>query len=428
MLELKFIRENPEIVRERLKKRDPSISIEPLLELDQQWRNALRSAEDLKAERNKVSEEISKLKKEKQNADEKIKAMRAVGDQIKELDGKIKQLEEQIQAILLTLPNLPHPSVPIGLKEEENVEIHKWGIPKKYDFEPLAHWDLGELHDVLDFGRAAKITGARFPLYKGWGAKLERALINFMLDLHTQEDGYTEIFPPILANREALIGTTQLPKFAEEMFRCADDPYYLISTSEISLVNIHREEILQSRQLPIYYTAFTPCFRREAGAAGKDTRGLIRNHQFNKVEMVKFTKPEDSYQELEKLTKDAEKVLQKLNLPYRVVEHCAGDLGFSAAKSYDIEVWFPAQNTYREISSCSNVEDFQARRANIRYRKSQNEKPEYVHTLNGSGLAVGRTWAAILENYQNADRSINIPEVLQPYFNGDKQFELNPKS
>jgi seryl-tRNA synthetase len=428
MLELKFIRENSEIVREGLKKRDPSISIESLLELDNQWRNALRSAEDLKAERNKASEEISKLKKEKQNADEKIKAMRAVGDQIKELDEKIKGLDEQIQAILLTLPNLPHPSVPVGLKEEDNIEIHKWGTPKKYDFEPLAHWDLGELHDVLDFGRAAKITGARFPLYKGWGAKLERVLINFMLDLHTQEDGYTEIFPPILANREALIGTTQLPKFAEEMFRCADDPYYLISTSEISLVNIHREEILQNSRLPIYYTAFTPCFRREAGAAGKDTRGLIRNHQFNKVEMVKFTRPEDSYQELEKLTKDAEKVLQKLNLPYRVVEHCAGDLGFSAAKGYDIEVWFPSQNTYREISSCSNVEDFQARRANIRYRKSQNEKPEYVHTLNGSGLAVGRTWAAILENYQNADRSINIPEILQPYFNGKKLLELNPKA
>jgi seryl-tRNA synthetase len=424
MLDIKAIRENPDLFKELLKKRNQDTNLDALLELDSQRRNVLRKVEDLKAERNKVSEEISQLKKKKENAEDKILAMRKVGEEIKSLDNQTKIIEEKIEAILLTIPNIPHESVPVGTDEHDNVEVRRWGTPKKFDFEPLPHWELGEIHNILDFNRASKISGARFPLLKGLGAKIERALLNFMLDQHTKEEGFTEIMPPILANRDALIGTGQLPKFELEMFRCADDPFYLISTSEISLVNIHREEILQENQLPIYYTAYTPCFRREAGAAGRDTRGLIRNHQFNKVEMVKFSTPETSYDELDKLVECAERVLQRLGLPYRVVLLCTGDMGFSSAKTYDLEVWMPAQNTYREISSCSNVEDFQARRANIRFKREQGGKPEFVHTLNGSGVAIGRTWAAIMENYQNPDHSISIPEALQPYLDGIKKIEL----
>ena len=424
MLDIKLIRENPELVKAGLLKRNQETNLDKVLDLDLRRRAVLKEVEELKAERNRVSEEISKLKKEKQNADEKILAMRQVGDRIKTMDDTVREIEVQIEEILLTIPNIPHESTPVGKDETENPLIRKWGEPKKFDFTPLAHFDIGEVHDILDFERAGKIAGARFALLKGFGARLERALINFMLDLHVKEDGYTEIMPPILASRDALIGTGQLPKFEQEMFKCAEDPYYLISTSEICLVNIHRDEILQNQQLPIYYTAFTPCFRREAGAAGKDTRGLIRNHQFNKVEMVKFTRPEDSYDELEKLVQNAEKVLQRLELPYRIIALCTGDLGFSAAKCYDLEVWMPGQDTYREISSCSNVEDFQARRANIKFRRAPGSKPEYVHTLNGSGLAVGRTWAAIVENYQNPDRSITIPEALRPYLDGMKTLEI----
>lgn len=425
MLDIKAIRENPEFFRAALLKRNQATNLDTLLELDVQRRNTLRKVEDLKAERNKVSEEISLLKKKKENADSKIIAMREVGEQIKAMDIEIKLTEEKIEDILLTIPNIPHESVPVGKDEKDNIEIRRWGTPNHFDYEPLPHWDLGEIHNILDFNSAAKISGARFPLLKGMGARMERALLNFMLDQHTKEEGFLEIMPPILANRDALIGTGQLPKFELEMFKCADDPYYLISTSEISLVNIHREEILQESQLPIYYTAFTPCFRREAGAAGRDTRGLIRNHQFNKVEMVKFTTPESSYNELETLVACAEKVLQRLGLPYRVVSLCTGDMGFSAAKTYDLEVWMPAQNTYREISSCSNVCDFQARRANIRFKRDQGSKPEFVHTLNGSGIAIGRTWAAIIENYQNKDHSISIPEALQPYLDGLKKIEID---
>jgi len=424
MLDIKAIRENPDLFKELLKKRNQDTNLDALLELDAQRRNVLRKVEDLKAERNKVSEEISQLKKKKENADDKILAMRKVGEEIKSLDNETKAIEEKIETILLTIPNTPHESVPVGKDEHDNVEVRRWGTPKQFDYEPLPHWDLGEIHNILDFNRASKISGARFPLLKGLGAKIERALLNFMLDQHTKEEGFTEIMPPILANRDSLIGTGQLPKFELEMFRCADDPFYLISTAEISLVNIHREEILQENQLPIYYTAYTPCFRREAGAAGRDTRGLIRNHQFNKVEMVKFSTPETSYDELDKLVGCAERVLQRLGLPYRVVLLCTGDMGFSSAKTYDLEVWMPAQNTYREISSCSNVEDFQARRANIRFKREQGGKPEFVHTLNGSGVAIGRTWAAIMENYQNPDHSISIPEALQPYLDGIKKIEI----
>jgi seryl-tRNA synthetase len=424
MLDIKAIRENPDLFKELLKKRNQDTNLDALLELDAQRRNVLRKVEDLKAERNKVSEEISQLKKKKENADDKILAMRKVGEEIKSLDNETKAIEEKIETILLTIPNTPHESVPVGKDEHDNVEVRRWGTPKQFDYEPLPHWDLGEIHNILDFNRASKISGARFPLLKGLGAKIERALLNFMLDQHTKEEGFTEIMPPILANRDSLIGTGQLPKFELEMFRCADDPFYLISTAEISLVNIHREEILQENQLPIYYTAYTPCFRREAGAAGRDTRGLIRNHQFNKVEMVKFSTPETSYDELDKLVGCAERVLQRLGLPYRVVLLCTGDMGFSSAKTYDLEVWMPAQNTYREISSCSNVEDFQARRANIRFKREQGGKPEFVHTLNGSGVAIGRTWAAIVENYQNPDHSISIPEALQPYLDGIKKIEI----
>lgn len=344
--------------------------------------------------------------------------MREVGDQIKELDEELRVIEEELNALLLSIPNLPHETVPIGDTEDDNVEIRKWGELPQFDFEPKPHWDVATELGIIDFERAAKVTGSRFVFYKGLGAKLERALMSFMLDLHTEQHGYTEMLPPYLVNRASLTGTGQLPKFEEDVFLVEKEDYFLIPTAEVPVTNYYRDEILSAKDLPAKFAAYSACFRSEAGSAGRDTRGLIRQHQFNKVELVKFVKPEDSYDELEKLTNDAEKVLQLLGLPYRVVAICTGDLGFTAAKKYDLEVWLPSYNTYREISSCSNFEDFQARRANIRFRREPKGKPEFVHTLNGSGLAIGRTVAAILENYQQKDGRVRIPEALRPYMGG----------
>jgi seryl-tRNA synthetase len=379
----------------------------------------LKETEELRNKRNVVSEEIGKMKRQKLDASGQLEEMKIVSDRIKGLDDGLRELEEETRALLLTIPNLPNETVPQGRDENDNIEIRKWGSPKAFDFKPLNHWDIAETLDIVDFDRAGKIAGARFALMKGAGARLERALMNFMLDLNTAK-GYTEVLPPILVNRESMTGTGQLPKFEAELFRISDPEFYLIPTAEVPVTNIHRDEILKESELPIYYTAYTPCFRREAGSYGKDTRGLIRQHQFNKVEMVKFVKPEDSYNELERLTDNAEDILRKLELPYRVIVLCAGDIGFSSAKTYDIEVWLPGQNRYREISSCSNFEDFQARRANIRFRREGKKGTEFVHTLNGSGLAIGRTLVAVLENYQQKDGSVIIPEALRPYMGTDK--------
>lgn len=417
MLDLKFVRNNPEIVSEALEKRGSDLSLEPFLELERRRREKLVVVEQLKNRRNVVSEEIGRRKKAGQDAEEMVQEMRQVSARIKELDEEIRDLEEQIQVTLLSIPNIPHESVPVGRDAADNVEVRRWGEPRQFDFTPRAHWELGEVLDIIDFERGSKVAGARFSFYKGAGARLERGVINFMLDLHTREHGYTEIFPPFIVNGDSMIGTGQLPKFAEDMFKLEGKNFYLIPTAEVPVTNLYREEILPGDRLPIYHCAYSACFRAEAGAAGRDTRGLIRQHQFNKVELVKFTRPEDSYEELEKLTRDAERVLQLLGLPYRVVCLCTGDLGFAAAKTYDLEVWLPSYQEYKEISSCSNFEDFQARRANIRFRDGRG-KPQFVHTLNGSGLAVGRTVAAILENYQQADGSVVIPEVLVPYMGG----------
>jgi seryl-tRNA synthetase len=417
MLDLKFVRNNPEIVSEALEKRGSGLSLEPFLELERRRREKLVVVEQLKNKRNVVSEEIGLRKKAGEDAEEMVQEMRQVSARIKELDEEIRDLEEQIQVTLLSIPNIPHESVPVGRDAADNVEVRRWGEPRQFDFTPRAHWELGEVLDIIDFERGSKVAGARFSFYKGAGARLERAVINFMLDLHTREHGYTEIFPPFIVNGDSMIGTGQLPKFAEDMFKLEGKNFYLIPTAEVPVTNLYREEILPGDRLPIYHCAYSACFRAEAGAAGRDTRGLIRQHQFNKVELVKFTRPEDSYEELEKLTRDAERVLQLLELPYRVVCLCTGDLGFAAAKTYDLEVWLPSYQEYKEISSCSNFEDFQARRANIRFRDGRG-KPRFVHTLNGSGLAVGRTVAAILENYQQADGSVVIPEVLVPYMGG----------
>ncbi len=488
MLDIRFVRENPEKLREALEKRGSKISLDAVLKIEEHRRNDLRLIEGLKNIRNIVSSkigELSRLKKEeldniikkiRETRDFKgtilenlqiesktisvpiyaieeieagrlenpsgeirthikgskelieeiierndikspiIESMKAISNGISRLeDEKIRIYEEQTRLFLLNIPNIPHDSVPAGKDETENVLVRTWGEPKEFDFPPLNHWDIAEMLGIIDFDRASKISGARFALMKGAGARLERALINFMLDLNTSK-GYTEVFPPILVNRQSMTGTGQLPKFEMELFRIADPAeFYLIPTAEVPVTNIHREEILQEKDLPLYYTAYTPCFRREAGSYGKDTRGLIRQHQFNKVELVKFVKPEDSYGELEKLTSDAEDILQKLKLPYRVVALCTGDLGFSASKTYDLEVWLPGQQRYREISSCSNFEDFQARRADIRFKREGRKGTEFVHTLNGSGLAIGRTVVAILENYQQKDGSVIIPEALRPY-------------
>jgi seryl-tRNA synthetase len=391
--------------------------------IDGERRKAIQEWERLRALQKKVSDEVSKKKREGQDASDLIEEMKKVSQELKGLDGIIEEKEKTLQDFLLIVPNLPHSSVPVGKDPSDNVEVRRWGEIPKFDFEPKAHWDLGEELGILDFKNGAKITGARFTLYWDLGAKLERALINFMLDLHTREHGYREVLPPFMVNRTTMTGTGQLPKFEEELFKVEGTDYFLIPTAEVPVTNIHQDEVLEEKVLPLYYTAYTPCFRKEAGSYGKDTRGLIRQHQFNKVELVKFAKPENSYDELEKLLSNAEEVLKRLKLPYRVVNLCSGDLGFSASKTYDIEVWLPGQNTFKEISSCSNFEDFQARRAKIRYRISGKSKTEYVHTLNGSGLAVGRTLVAILENYQQADGSVIIPEILRPYLYGVERIE-----
>lgn len=413
MLDLKFVRTNPEVVKEALLKRNADINLDGFLSEEEKRRQVLFKVETLKAERNKVSEEVARLKKNGENAEELIINMRKVGEQIRELEDSLREIEQKMEEVLYLIPNIPHESVPVGRDENDNLEVRRWGTPPKFDFEPLAHFELGEQLDILDFARAGKVTGTRFTFYKGLGAKLERALINFMLDRHSAK-GYQEIFPPFIVNRQSMTGTGQLPKFEQDVFKLENSDYFLIPTAEVPVTNIYRDEILDGEKLPLYYCAYSACFRAEAGAAGRDTRGLIRQHQFNKVELVKFSLPENSYDELETLTADAEDILQALELPYRVVTLSTGDLGFSSAKTYDIEVWLPSFNTYREISSCSNFEDFQARRANIRFRRGKN-KPEFVHTLNGSGIAVGRTVSAILENYQDKEGGVKIPRVLQPY-------------
>lgn len=419
MLDVKYLRTDYARVEQALKNRGKSPElIAEFPELDAKRREMLQETEQLKNRRNTVSQEVAKLKKAGEPADDVIAEMRQVGDRIKELDEQIREVEQSINELMLSIPNMPSDSVPVGLSEEENVELRKWNEPTTFSFDPKAHWDLAADLNMLDFERAAKVTGSRFVFYKNSGARLERALINFMLDVHTNEHGYEEMMPPYIVNQDSLYGTGQLPKFEEDLFKLKDTEYYLIPTAEVPITNYHRDEILNGEELPRYYAAFSACFRSEAGAAGRDTRGLIRQHQFNKVELVKMVRPEDSYNELESLTAQAERILQLLKLPYRVMSLCSGDIGFSSAKTYDLEVWLPSSGTYREISSCSNFEDFQARRANIRFRRDTKSKPEFVHTLNGSGLAVGRTVAAILENYQQEDGSIVVPEALRPYMGG----------
>ncbi len=425
MLDVKFVRQNPDIVRRSLQNRRTEADLDRFLKLDEERRNLLFEVEKLKNLRNSESEEIARKKKAKEPTDELIARMKEVSQQIKEMDEKINEVENSLEEILLTIPNIPDDSVPIGESDADNVEVRRWGEPTKFDFEPKPHWDIGKDLDILDFERARKITGSRFTVYKGAGARLERALINFMLDLHTQKHNYKEILPPFIVNRDSMTGTGQLPKFEEDAFKLANNnDYFLIPTAEVPVTNLHRDEILSKDNLPIYYVAYSGCFRAEAGSAGRDTRGLIRQHQFNKVELVKFTDVQSSMQELEKLTADAEEVLKLLGLPYRVVVLSTGDLGFSSAKTYDIEVWMPSYNRYVEISSCSNFKDFQARRARIQYRPEKGAKPVYVHTLNGSGLAIGRTTAAILENYQQSDGSVIIPEVLHEYMGGLNKIEI----
>ena len=418
MLDIKRIRTDFDGVASKLATRGVTAeSLENIKELDAKRREILVTVEELKAERNTVSAEIAQAKRNKENVDDKIAAMQKLSADVKNLDAELFEIDEKLNAILAVLPNTPHDSVPVGVDEEENVEVRRWGTPREFNFEPKAHWDLGEDLDILDWERGAKVTGARFLFYKNLGARLERALYNFMLDEHIAE-GYQEIITPYMVNRDSMYGTGQYPKFKEDTFELTDTNYVLIPTAEVPLTNYYRNEILEEKDLPIYFTAMSPSFRSEAGSAGRDTRGLIRLHQFHKVEMVKFATPEQSYDELEKMTANAENILQKLGLPYRVLSLCTGDMGFSASKTYDLEVWIPAQNAYREISSCSNTEDFQARRAQIRYRDAADGKVKLLHTLNGSGLAVGRTVAAILENYQNEDGSVTIPEVLRPYMGG----------
>ncbi|EUJ16982.1 serine--tRNA ligase [Listeria aquatica] len=428
MLDVKLLRNHFDEVKEKLAHRGEDLGeFEKFGELDARRRSLILETETLKGERNRVSEEIAVLKRNKENADEKIEEMRIVGDKIKALDLELKEIDDKLNDILMSIPNIPHESTPIGDSEDDNVEIRKWGELPNFDFEAKPHWDLGTDLDILDFENAAKVTGSRFVFYKKLGARLERALLNFMMDLHSEEHGYDEMLPPYLVNRTSMTGTGQLPKFEEDAFLVEKEDYFLIPTAEVPVTNYHRDEILNLEDLPRKYTAFSACFRSEAGSAGRDTRGLIRQHQFNKVELVQFVKPEDSYEALEKLTNNAEEVLRRLELPYRVLSMCTADLGFTAAKKYDLEVWIPSYGTYREISSCSNFESFQARRANIRFRREKNAKPEFVHTLNGSGLAIGRTVAAILENYQEKDGSVRIPKVLQGYMGGIEKIEA-PKA
>jgi len=438
MLDLRFVREHPELVQAALEHKHVEADLPRILELDSRRRELLAAVETLKAERNRASERVSALRRELASLQsqlgtqavhdrivgaegeiaELISATRSSGALIDEQEATLREIDAELESLLLSLPNLPHASVPVGADEHDNVVVRTWGTPRMFDFPPKAHWDLGPALDILDFERAGKIAGSRFVVNKGSGALLERALINFMLDLHTRKHGYREIFPPFMVNTAAMTGTAQLPKFKQDMFHVENTDYWLIPTAEVPVTNLYREEILAPGTLPVYHCAYSACFRAESGAAGKDTRGMIRVHQFNKVELVKFVAPETSYDELERLVNDAEEVLQLLGLPYRVVLLCTGDMSFASAKTYDLEVWLPGQNTYREISSCSNFEDFQARRANIRFRREARSKPEFVHTLNGSGLAVGRTAVAVIENYQQADGSVLVPEVLRPYMGG----------
>ncbi len=417
MLDPKLIREKPDIVRESLKVRGTSFDLDRLVKLDGERRDLIKEVEGLKNRRNVTSDEIAKLRKSGVDAQAQIAELRNVGKQIETLEQDLRKVEGEWELASMEIPNIPHGSVPIGSGDEQNEVVKVWGEKPAFAFEPVPHWDLGERLGILDFKRAAKITGSRFTLYKSYGALLERALINFMLDLHTMKHGYTEVLPPFMVNRDSMTGTGQLPKFEEELFKLGDPDYFLIPTAEVPVTNIFRDEILKESDLPVKYVAYTPCFRKEAGAHGKDTRGLTRQHQFNKVELVKFALPENSYNELEGLLLDAEDVLKNLNIHYRVSVLCTGDLGFSSAKTYDIEVWLPGQNIYREISSCSNFDDFQARRARIRYKTGKG-KTEFVHTLNGSGLAIGRTVMAVLENYQLPDGTVEVPEALRPYMHG----------
>jgi seryl-tRNA synthetase len=423
MLDPKFTRDHLEEVKEKIGRRGQAIDWDRFARLDSERREILQESESLRAQRNQVSDVIAEKKKKKLDATGEITRMKEVSNRIKELEPRLAEKEEALRDLMMVIPNIPHDSVVAGQGDKDNLEVRKWGKIPDFSFPPKPHWDIGEALDILDFDRGAKITGARFTLYKGLGATLERALINFMLDLHTHEYGYLEVLPPFLVNRKTMTGTGQLPKFEEDLFKLSDPDYFLIPTAEVPVTNIHQDEILPEEDLPLYYTAYTPCFRKEAGSYGKDTRGLIRQHQFNKVELVKFTTPETSYEELEKLTGNAEEVLRRLGIPYRVVMLCTGDLGFSAAKTYDLEAWLPGQGVYKEISSCSNFEDFQARRANIRYRPKGKKGIEFVHTLNGSGLAIGRTLVAILENFQQEDGTVIIPETLRPYLGGVQRIE-----
>jgi seryl-tRNA synthetase len=418
MLDLGFVRDNLELVKQKMRERGLADSLANFEELDRERRKFLVEAESGKARRNKVSDEIAALKKQGQDASALIAEMRGLGDRIRELDEQAKSLDERLRELLKNIPNVPHGSVPVGRGADDNQEVRRWGEPRQFDFEPKAHWDLGPQLGILDFERAAKIAGARFAVYSGIGAKLERALANFMLDVHTREHGYTEVLPPFIVNSASLYGTGQLPKFAGDLFKLEGTDYYLIPTAEVPVTNLYRDEVLEAERLPVKLCAWTACFRSEAGSYGKDTRGIIRQHQFQKVELVKFALPENSYDELESLTHDAEVILQRLGLPYRVVTLCTADLGFAAAKTYDLEVWLPSSREYKEISSCSNFEAFQARRANLRFRRGGRGKTEFLHTLNGSGLAIGRTWLALLENYQQADGSVVVPEALRPYLDG----------
>jgi seryl-tRNA synthetase len=422
MLDIRFIRENSELVKQKLEARGSDIDLSVFLSIDEKRREVLQKIEVLRAERNRASDEIAKLKKEKKEVDPSVFAsMKELSSQVKALDEELKSVEQETNDFLLTMPNMPLDSVPVGRTEEDNEIVRSWGEAPELSFQPKEHWELGEKLGILDFDRASKIAGSRFSLYKGAGARLERALINFMLDLHTEDHNYTEILPPFIANRTTMTGTGQLPKFEDDLFKLEGLDYFLIPTAEVPLTNIFQREILNEEDLPVYFAAHTPCFRKEAGSYGKDTKGLIRQHQFNKVELVKFSTPETSDDELESLLVNAEEVLKRLGIHYRVVNLCTGDIGFSAARTYDIEVWLPGQGVYREISSCSNFGDFQARRAGIRFRRKGDKKSEFVHTLNGSGLAVGRTVVAVLENFQQADGSVMIPEVLQPYMGGLKK-------
>lgn len=419
MIDIKILRNEPKKLVEALKRRkDTKVDIDGLLEYDKKRREILYQVEQMKSKQNAISKQIPVLKKEGKDTAPIFAEMKVLSDDIKKYDDEIRELDAKIEEIMYTIPNFPNPTVPDGDTDADNVEVRRFMEPTKFDFEPKAHWDLGEELGILDPATAAKITGTRFTVYKGFGARLERALVNFYLDTHTTKNGYKEIFPPFMVHRNSMVGTGQLPKFEEDAFKVANTEYFMVPTAEVPVTNMHRDEILDGNKLPLKYVAYTACFRAEAGSAGRDTRGLIRQHQFNKVELVKFTKPEESYAELEKLVNDAESVLQLLKLPYRVVKICIGDLGFTAAMKYDIEVWMPSYGRFVEISSCSNFEDFQARRANIKFKNSAKDKAQFVHTLNGSGVAIGRTVAAILENYQNADGTVTVPEVLVPYMRG----------